>query len=143
MNTTTTPPRHQEGSPVLRTVARIASPLTVLMSIQVFFQGHNLPGGGFIAGVLGAAAGAIYLLGFGLEKARRVTWWKFSIVGLAIAIGNGVWSMFDGRPFMDYVMWEPFGLHIPTSTFFDVGVYLIVFGTLMTIFVELGQEEGV
>jgi len=31
--------------------------------------------------------------------------------------------------------------HVPTATFFDLGVYLIVLGTLMTIFVELGLED--
>jgi len=31
---------------------------------------------------------------------------------------------------------------LPTATFFDLGVYLIVMGTLMTIFVEMAQEEG-
>ena len=39
-----------DEAPLLRTVARIAVPATVLASLFVFFQGHNLPGGGFIAG---------------------------------------------------------------------------------------------
>ena len=63
-----------ETSPVLRTVARMAVPLTVVVSIIIFFQGHNMPGGGFIAGVLVAAAGAMYLLAFGADKAKRISW---------------------------------------------------------------------
>ena len=59
-------------SPILRTVARIAVPITVLVSLVIFYQGHNLPGGGFIAGVLVAAAGAMHLLAFGIEKAPVV-----------------------------------------------------------------------
>ena len=31
--------------------------------------------------------------------------------------------------------------HLPTATFFDLGVMLIVLGTLMTIFVELSLER--
>jgi multicomponent Na+:H+ antiporter subunit B len=48
---------------------------------------------------------------------------------------------------MDHEIWH-FHLPIvgeyelPTATFFDLGVYLIVLGTLMTIFVEMAQEEG-
>lgn len=142
-NPPTTPSQANDGSPVLRTVARIAAPLTAVMSIDVFFQGHNLPGGGFIAGVLIAAAGAIYLLGFGLEKAARISWWKISVIGLAISVATGAASYLNGGAFMDHTIWHFGKFHLPTATFFDVGVYLIVFGTLMTIFVELGQEKGV
>ena len=31
--------------------------------------------------------------------------------------------------------------HLPSATFFDLGVYMIVLGTLMTIFIELGLED--
>lgn len=129
------------GSPVLRTVARFAVPITAIVSLVIFFQGHNLPGGGFIAGVLAAAAGAMYLLAFGLEKASRWAWWKLSVAGLLIALVTGTVPMFFHKHFMDHTMWHlPGGMHLPTATFFDLGVYLVVFGTLMTIFVELGLE---
>jgi multisubunit Na+/H+ antiporter MnhB subunit len=136
-----------ESSPVLRTVARLAVPLTVLVSFVIFFQGHNMPGGGFIAGVLVAAAGAMYLLAFGNEKAKRVNWWKFSVLGLLISLSTGTVPLLIGRPFMQHSIWN-FHLpvmgnfHLPTATFFDLGVYLIVFGTLMTVFVELSLERG-
>ena len=130
-----------DSSPVLRTVARFAVPTTIVVSIVIFFQGHNMPGGGFIAGVQIAAAGAMYLLAFGTEKAKRIAWWKFSIVGLFISLMTGVVPMAFGNAFMDHtVLSLPAHQHLPTATFFDVGVYLIVFGTLMTIFVELSQE---
>lgn len=176
-------------SPILATVARFAVPLTVFVSVIIFFQGHNKPGGGFIAGVLAAAAGAISLLAFGTKErinmswrlvvviavlalpgthsptaamltlligagfralvqgrcVRDFPWWKISIGGFAIAILTGIVPMLGGHAFMDHTVWH-YSLivqdHLPTATFFDIGVYLIVFGTLMTIFVELGQEGG-
>lgn len=132
-------------SPVLRTVARLAVPLTVLVSILIFLQGHNLPGGGFIAGVLAGAAGAMYLLAFGIDKAARFPWWKMSVLGLLASVGTGTTSFLLGYTFMDHTILHfhlPLvGLYeLPTATFFDLGVYLIVLGTLMTIFVELGLE---
>lgn len=135
------------GSPVLRTVARFAVPTTALLSLQVFFQGHNLPGGGFIAGTMAATAGAIYLLAFGKEAAQRFDWWRCAVVGLAVSVGTGAASWLRGGAFMDHTVWDLHvpvlgHIHFPTATFFDLGVYLIVLGTLMTIFVELGQEEG-
>lgn len=136
-----------DESPILRTVARFAVPATVLASFFIFFQGHNLPGGGFIAGVLAAAAGAMYLLGFGLERAATIRWWKCSVVGLLISVTTGTVPFLRGRTFMDHsilhfhvpLMGET---HLPTATFFDLGVYFIVLGTLMTVFVELGEERG-
>ena len=130
-----------DSSPVLRTVAKLAVPLTVAVSVVIFFQGHNMPGGGFIAGVQVAAAGAMYLLAFGTAGAKRIAWWKFSVIGLAISLLTGVVPMAFGKAFMDHTILSlPAHQHLPTATFFDVGVYLIVFGTLMTIFVELAQE---
>ena len=130
-----------DSSPVLRTVARFAVPMTVIVSIVIFFQGHNMPGGGFIAGVQIAAAGAMYLLAFGTAGAKRVAWWKFSVVGLLISLLTGTVPMAFGSAFMDHTIISlPAHQHLPTATFFDIGVYLIVFGTLMTIFVELAQE---
>jgi len=129
-------------TPILRSVARFAVPITVIVSFVIFMQGHNAPGGGFIAGVLAAAAGAMYLLAFGAEGAARITWWRVSVIGLLISVTTGTVPLFVGRTFMDHDIWYIGSYHLPTATFFDLGVYMIVFGTLMTIFVELAQEEG-
>jgi multisubunit Na+/H+ antiporter MnhB subunit len=132
-------------SPVLRTVARFSVPLSVLVSIVIFFQGHNMPGGGFIAGVLAAAAGAMYLLAFGAERAAGISWWRIAVVGLLVSVLTGTVPLLLGWTFMDHGILDfhvPLlgHVHLPTATFFDLGVYLIVLGTLMTIFVELWLE---
>jgi multisubunit Na+/H+ antiporter MnhB subunit len=133
-------------SPVLRTSTRFAVPITLLISVVIFWQGHNLPGGGFVAGVLAASAGAMHLLAFGVEGAARVPWWRISVVGLLISVATGTVPWLGGFTYMDHGTLD-FHLpllghqHVPTATFFDLGVYLIVVGTLMTIFVELGLEE--
>ena len=122
-------------------------PLTAWVSIIIFLQGHNLPGGGFIAGVMAAGAGAMYLLAFGVAKASRVPWWKVSVVGLLISVLTGAGALVAGRSYMDHDIWHFYlpvigEYELPTATFVDLGVYLIVLGTLMTIFVEMAQEEG-
>ena len=183
-------------SPILATVARLALPLTIYVSLIIFFQGHNKPGGGFIAGVLAAAAGVIALLAFGLDRAMKFKlwhvpvqavavlplsgpsaaiitlivgvafwfvargetystfkWWKMACVGLIISVMTGTLPFLLGPDgagsgsFMDHVVWHihyPIwgDDHVPTAGFFDLGVYLIVAGTLMTMFVELGQENA-
>jgi multisubunit Na+/H+ antiporter MnhB subunit len=135
-----------EGSPILRMVAWFTLPLTLLVAGRIFLQGHNLPGGGFIAGVMAAAAGTIYLLAFGTKKAVRVVWWQIAVVGLLISLATGTVPLLLGKAYMDNTFLEfPLPLlgaqHLPTATFFDLGVFLIVVGTLMTIFVELSLEK--
>lgn len=133
------------GNPILRTVARFALPLTIWVSIVIFMQGHNLPGGGFVAGVMVAAAGAVYLIGFGIDKVQNFPWWRVSVMGLICSVTTGAVPFFLGNPYMQHTIWY-FDLPIigwyelPTATFFDLGVYLIVLGTLMTIFIELAKE---
>ena len=133
------------GDPILRTVARVAVPLTFWVSFVIFLQGHNMPGGGFVAGVMAGAAGAMYLLAFGTARAARVPWWKVSVLGLLISVTTGTIPLLLGRPYMQHSIWHvelPVvqRYELPTATFFDLGVYLIVLGTLMTVFVELAQE---
>ncbi len=178
----------ENPSPVLATVARLAVPLVLYGALIVFFQGHNKPGGGFIAGVLAAIAGVIGLLAFGPHQAARFPrwyvpimcllmwpisgycaaaialvvglifhatvgqrtiaqypWWRMTCVGMIIALVTGIAPLLGGHAFMDHVIWHPdlpvLGKdHLPSATFFDLGVFLIVMGTLTTIFVELGLE---
>ncbi len=133
------------GDPILRTVSRCAVPLTLWVSVVIFLQGHNLPGGGFIAGVMAGAAGAMHLLAFGSARAARFRWWKLSVIGLLVSVTTGTVPFLMGRPYMQHAIWH-FDLpltgpyELPTATFFDLGVYLIVLGTLMTVFVELAEE---
>ncbi|MEW6268448.1 MAG: MnhB domain-containing protein [Thermodesulfobacteriota bacterium] len=130
-----------QHSPILRVIARYAVPLSVLVALRIFLQGHDEPGGGFIAGVLLAAAGAMAMMAFGVRLLGRVSWWRVAVVGLLVSILNGTVPLVRGRPFMDNAVLHLGSYHLPTATFFDLGVMLIVVGTLMTIFVELDAER--
>lgn len=128
-------------SPIVRVIARFAVPLSLLVAIRIFFQGHDQPGGGFIAGVLLAAAGAMYMIAFGTARALRIAWWRVGVVGLLISVLTGTIPLARGEAYMDNKILHLGSFHLPTATFFDLGVMLIVLGTLMTIFVELSMER--
>ena len=130
-----------QSSPILRTIARFAVPFTLLVAGRIFLQGHDLPGGGFIAGVLLAAAGAMYMLAFGRARVEHVAWWRIAVLGLLVSVMTGAVPYFRGHAFLDNTILHLGAYHLPTATFFDLGVMLIVAGTLMTIFVELALER--
>lgn len=130
-----------EHSPIVRVIARYAVPLSVLVAVRIFFQGHDQPGGGFVAGVLLAAAGAMYLIAFGVKRLRNVSWWRLSVAGLLVSVLTGTVPLLRGEAYMDNKILHLGSYHLPSATFFDLGVMMIVVGTLMTIFVELSEER--
>lgn len=130
-----------QHSPIIRVIARYAVPLSIVVAIRIFFQGHDEPGGGFIAGTLLAAAGAMYMLAFGVRRVSRFPWWRVAVVGLLVSVTTGTVPFLLGKPFMDNVILHLGTVHLPTATFFDLGVMMIVLGTLMTIFLELDLER--
>ncbi len=131
-----------QHSPIVRVIARFAVPLSLLVAVRIFLQGHDEPGGGFIAGVLLAAAGAMYMIAFGIQRVAHLPWWRVAVLGLLVSVLTGTVPLLRGEAYMDNKILHLGSYHLPTATFFDLGVMMIVVGTLMTIFVELGTERG-
>jgi len=125
---------------IMATFARLLLPLALLVSAFIFLRGHNLPGGGFIAGLVTAIALIMQYLANGVAwtQARlpeRSHAWLAA--GLAVALLSGVGSWAFGRPFLTsahgHVHPPLIGeLHLASAIAFDLGVYLVVVaGTLL------------
>lgn len=129
---------------ILSQAAKLLFPALLILSVIELYRGHNLPGGGFIGGLL--AAGAFILLGLGStmdEAVRklRVRPGTLLIVGLGIAAISGLLGIFAGKGFMVGLWLPEFHLpllgavHLGTPLLFDVGVYFAVIGfSLETVF---------
>jgi len=149
---------------IARTVARVVFPIIVVTAIALLLQGHNLPGGGFIAGTLTAAAvGLVYVI-YGLDHLEQellgrppsvpftdeagITREYGSLVttGLALAAGGGAVAILFGDAFLTQAVW--FFEHVPiyeefevaSALAFDLGVYAVVVGALLTILAVVGAE---
>lgn len=131
---------------MLRVVASVALPLALVFSLYIFMRGHNMPGGGFIAGLITAVALVVQYMALGQARAeqllkamqgRRYECWLG--YGLLIAGLSGVLSFWFGRPYLTsgntYVQVPIFGeFHLASAVIFDLGVYLTVVGaTLLSI----------
>lgn len=149
---------------IARTVTRIVVPLILVTAIALLLQGHNRPGGGFIAGVLTATAFALTYIIYGMDYIRtelldrqvRATDAVGSRlardlgavfgVGLLLAAGSGVVAMALGYPFLTQAVL--FVEHVPLyeelelagALVFDLGVYFVVVGALLTILAVVGLE---
>jgi multicomponent Na+:H+ antiporter subunit A len=135
-------------SPILEVITRLVFHTIVLFSIYLLFAGHNAPGGGFAGGlVVGLALVLRYLAGgrHELDVAAPVDAGAVMGAGLFVALGTGVTAMLLGgevlqSALLDFHLPVLGHVHFVTSTFFDVGVYLVVIGVVLNILRSLGAE---
>jgi len=134
---------------IFRTMAPVIVAVMLVFSIYISLRGHNEPGGGFIGGLIGASAVSILGMALGPQEAKRaVKVDPLAVAGFGVVIAalSGLLSVFTGSPFMTSI-WLYLDLGdttVPLSTplVFDIGVYLVVFGTLAAITLGLEGSEG-
>ncbi|MFC1994584.1 MnhB domain-containing protein [Chloroflexota bacterium] len=131
---------------ILTTVAKAVLPLVLMFSVYLLGRGHNSPGGGFIAGVMVGIVIALQYAAFGSRYARgifRVNPLFVLAVGLLVAAGTGMASIALGLPFLTstfLIVHLPFlgEIELASAFFFDVGVFLVVAGTVSAIVSTIG-----
>jgi multicomponent Na+:H+ antiporter subunit B len=132
---------------IFRTAAPAIVALMLVFSVFVLLRGHNDPGGGFIGGLIAAAAILVYALAGGVARVRRALRLHpitFAGSGLVIAGLSGLPSYLRDMPYLTglWVFGDLGGaeVSISTTTVFDIGVYLVVFGTVSAIGLALDGE---
>ena len=131
------------NSPIFRTAARLLMPLLLLFSVFLLLRGHNEPGGGFVGGLVAAAAFALYAIAFGVQRARQallVSPLTLLGAGLLIALLGGVPAVLRGEPFLSAV-WASGPVPLGTPAVFDVGVFLVVAGVVLMMIFSLAEES--
>jgi multicomponent Na+:H+ antiporter subunit B len=117
-------------------------PLLLVYGIFLLLRGHNAPGGGFAGGLVVAAAYSLSSFAFGTAAARRaliVDPSRLIGFGLLLALGSGLAPVVAGKPFLTALWFAPaIGLGTPLT--FDVGVFCVVIGVVLTMTFMLGEE---
>lgn len=138
---------------MLRITASWILPVALVVSLYIFMRGHNLPGGGFIAGLVTSLALIIQYIAVGQDKTEQLLGAKsgrlYEIwigVGLTIAGLTGIAAWFWSRPFLTsahiYVSPPIIGeMHLASAALFDVGVYVTVVGATMLMISVLGDSR--
>jgi len=134
---------------ILRTAARIITPLQLTFSVILLLRGHNEPGGGFIGGLVAACGIALHGIAFDTPAARRllrVPPQRLIAAGLLCAVLSGLPGLWLGLPFMT-ALW---GGSVPTLVagtlkfgtplLFDTGVYLVVAGVAVLMVFTMAED---
>lgn len=136
------------NSLILRTATKLLFGLLLIFSIFLFFRGHNEPGGGFIGGLVGATAFALFAIAYGSAKAREILRADPTVLiglGLIFAAGSGIISIILGTPFLTGAWVFPIiggtELHLGSPLIFDIGVYLVVVGFTLGVIFSLEEEQ--
>ncbi|WP_180162904.1 monovalent cation/H+ antiporter subunit A [Acinetobacter sp. YH12069] len=128
-------------------------PLALVISLYIFLRGHNLPGGGFIAGLITSLALVIQYIALGQDRAEQLIGAKsgrlYEVwigIGLTIAGLTGIAAWLWGRPFLTsahiYVSPPILGeMHLASAALFDTGVYITVVGATMLMISVLGDSR--
>jgi multicomponent Na+:H+ antiporter subunit B len=137
---------------IVRAATRLLVGLLLLFSFYMLLRGHNEPGGGFIGGLIGATGFILYAIAHGCQAARealRVEPQAVAMVGLGLALASGLLAYLFGDAaftgqwlflFPDPTVPGDKGLPISNILFFDIGVYLVVLGSVLTIVLALEEE---
>ncbi len=147
-------------SVVFDVVTRLLFPVMILCSLFYLFTGHSAPGGGFAAGLIAGLALMIRYLAGGraeLDEAAPIDAGKLLGLGLLISALSALAPVaFGGKILQSYAfdvhlgplgaLHTPWGnlpllgeIHLVTSLFFDIGVYLVVIGVMLVLARSLGS----
>nr|WP_226892794.1 monovalent cation/H+ antiporter subunit A [Phycobacter azelaicus] len=133
-------PQAGDSHPMMMVVAtRVMMPLALMVAAYIFFRGHNLPGGGFIAGLVAAIAVIMQYMASGFSwTSERQRFYYHGIIGsgVLIAAATGIGAWFNDMPFLTsafgYIHWPPLNeFEWATAALFDLGVFLAVVGAVL------------
>jgi len=149
---------------ITRTTARVVMPIILVVAVALFLQGHNLPGGGFIGGVLSVVGFTLVYVAYDLdylevgvldrevgsgagifEHRSVLAYRRLFALGFALAVASGLAAIPAGEPFLSqtftHVHLPLFGdVELASALVFDLGVFCIVVGGLLTVFSVVGDE---
>ncbi len=141
-------PWHRIKHPLMLTnVANLVLPMAMMVAVYIFLRGHNLPGGGFIAGLIAASAMILQYIANGVDWVKdrfNVNYQSLMSIGVMIAALTGVGSWLFSKPFLTswftYLKWPLVGKwEFATALLFDLGVFLTVIGATMMILSNFGK----
>ena len=130
-------------------IARLLLPVALVVAAHLLLRGHNEPGGGFVAGLVVAVAFLMQYLVAGtrwVEARAGINPTRWIGSGLLLAAVTGLGAVALGYPFLTthtaqfQLPWIGV-VHVPSSTFFDLGVFSVVVGATLLILTALAHQS--
>lgn len=131
----------------LRLLDRVLTPVLLILAVILLLAGHNHPGGGFIAGLVVAAAFQLQILSRGERYVRNLIGPRLQPLigtGLLLAVLAAWLGVWQGG-FFEGVWWEghvgPLPLELGSPMLFDLGVFCVVLAVVTSYLLGLSQSD--
>ena len=130
-------------------LVRLLLPLAAMVSVYFLIRGHNLPGGGFVGGLIMATAIIIqYMVGgvVWVETRQRLHPQYWIAFGLLAAGSAAMVVWWASKPFLSSVAIDlhlPIigAVHLSSVLLFDLGVYTLVIGATVLMIIALAHQS--
>lgn len=132
-------------SVILDGTLRLLVGLMLAFSVFLLWRGHNEPGGGFVGGLVACIAFALLGIARGpgaIRRALRVEPVALAGAGVVAALVAGLWGLLAGGSFLKGLWTSIGGLKLGTPLLFDIGVYLVVIGAVLTMVLALEEDAS-
>ncbi|MBG6236164.1 multicomponent Na+:H+ antiporter subunit B [Pedobacter sp. CAN_A7] len=133
-------------STILQTASNYLLPILFLFSVFLLLRGHYYPGGGFVGGLVASIAFVLHSFAYGTDNTLKILRYK-PLTLIPIGLGLATLTMFlpvlFGYPVMTGLWFdEPIPVigMIGSALFFDIGVYLVVIGVVLTILFTISSN---
>ncbi len=131
------------NSLIFAAFSRILFGVMLVVSVYVLYRGHNEPGGGFVGGLIAAAGFATLALARGVDVARATLRFEpMTVIGFGIlaALLSGLPGLWLDGSFLTH-QWLVLGnFHLGTTLLFDIGVYLVVLGGILSLILRFYED---
>lgn len=136
------------NSTILKLASGYIRSLMLIFAVIALFRGHNYPGGGFIGGLLAALSLVYRVYAFDAATARNKLLFKpttYLSLGLGLVLLSMLPSVFNELSFMTGVWYKigtpEYHVKIGTPFIFDIGVFFVVIGVVLTFLFSLNTKE--
>ncbi|MGJ7439808.1 hydrogen gas-evolving membrane-bound hydrogenase subunit E [Aquipuribacter sp. MA13-6] len=119
---------------IFAVTSRLLVPVILVISFLLLWRGHDEPGGGFIAALVGGLGVALVQIPRGAGARSRLQAVPLLSAGITVAVGAGLLGLLGDsflQPLKGDLVIGSFTQSFTTSLIFDVGVYLVVVGLVV------------
>lgn len=132
-------------SQILQTATKYLLPILLMFSMFLLLRGHYLPGGGFVGGLVASVAFVLHSFSYGTDHTLKLLLFpprSFIAIGLLFSAASMFAPVFYGLPVMTGLwMNDPLPVigMVGTALIFDMGIYFVVVGAVLTILFTITQ----